>query len=175
MEAAPARAELLRIWLRAFGPATLTDIKWWFGSTLTAVRGRHFQPSTPSRWTSTAPPATRCPTTSTRYRTPEPWAALLPGLDVTTMGWSDREWYLGGHRAQVFDTNGNAGPTAWWNGRVVGGWYQDADGRVQLQLLEDPGRDARKALARKADDLTDWLGGVRIRPRFPSPLSKALG
>lgn len=49
----------------------------------------------------------------------------VPGLDITTMGWSDRDFYLGAHRAQVFDTNGNAGPTAWWNGRVVGGWYQD--------------------------------------------------
>ena len=77
------------------------------------------------------------------------------------------------HRAQVFDGNGNAGPTAWWNGRVVGGWRQDADARVHLQLLEDIGADGRNALARKADELTDWLGGTRISPRFPSPLSKA--
>jgi betaine-aldehyde dehydrogenase len=33
-----ARAELLRRWLRAFGPATVTDIKWWFGNTLTWAR-----------------------------------------------------------------------------------------------------------------------------------------
>ena len=79
---------------------------------------------------------------------PEPWVALLPGLDVTTMGWFGRDWYLGGHRAQVFDRSGNAGPTAWCDGRVVGGWRQDADGRVQLQLLEDPGRAARQALER---------------------------
>ena len=103
---------------------------------------------------------------------PAPWAALLPGLDVTTMGWSERDWYLGEHRADVFDTNGNAGPTAWWDGRVVGGWRQDADARVQLQLLEDPGRDGRKALTRKADQLTEWLAGIRISPRFPSRLSK---
>ncbi len=103
----------------------------------------------------------------------EPWCALLPGLDPTTMGWSQRDWYLGGHREQVFDRNGNAGPTAWWHGRVVGGWSQDADGRVQLQLLEDPGRDGRRALSKRADVLTTWLDGVRIPPRFPSPLSKA--
>ena len=63
------------------------------------------------------------------------------------MGWYDRDWYLGEHRSQVFDTNGNAGPTAWWNGRVVGGWTQDPDGRVELRLLEDVGRDG----ARRAD------------------------
>jgi len=49
-----------------------------------------------------------------------PSAALVPGLDVTTMGWFDRDWYLGTHRGQVFDRTGNGGPTAWWNGRVVG-------------------------------------------------------
>jgi Winged helix DNA-binding domain len=102
----------------------------------------------------------------------EPWCALLPGLDVTTMGWLDRGWYLGNHRSSVFDSNGNAGPTAWWSGRVVGGWCQDGDGRVQLQLLDDPGPDGRKALLRKASDLTEWLAGTRINPRFPSPLSK---
>ena len=28
---------------------------------------------------------------------PEPWAALLPALDPTTMGWKERDWYLGEH------------------------------------------------------------------------------
>ena len=33
-----ARAELVRTWLRTFGPATVADIKWWFGNTLTWAR-----------------------------------------------------------------------------------------------------------------------------------------
>ena len=33
-----ARAELVRTWLRTFGPARVTDIKWWFGNTLTWAR-----------------------------------------------------------------------------------------------------------------------------------------
>ena len=103
----------------------------------------------------------------------DPWCALLPGLDVTTMGWQGREWYLGAHREQVFDRNGNAGPTVWCDGRVVGGWKQDAEGRVQLQLLEDVGRTHAKTLERQAKQLTEWLDGVRVNPRFPSPLSKA--
>jgi hypothetical protein len=56
---------------------------------------------------------------------------------------------------------------------VVGGWYQDDSARVQLQLTEDPGGDGRRALQRRAEGLTSWLDGVRISPRFPSPLSKA--
>lgn len=167
-----AQADLTRRWLAAFGPATTADIKWWLGTTLTAARKAlseigavevELQGGTGWALPDDLDPEPAAP----------PWCALLPGLDVTTMGWFQREWYLGDHRDQVFDRNGNAGPTAWWNGRVVGGWYQDDGDRVRVQLLEDPGRDGRRALQRRADELTSWLDGVRISPRFPSPLSKA--
>jgi hypothetical protein len=169
-----ARAELVGIWLRAFGPATVADIKWWFGTTLTAAR-QALRAVDAAEVDLHGSPGFALPDDLATDPQPEPWCALFPGLDVTTMGWFDRGWYLGDHRTQVFDSNGNAGPTAWWNGRVVGGWCQDADGRVQLQLLEDPGRDGRHALSRRADELTEWLGGIRISPRFPSTLSKAAG
>ena len=100
----------------------------------------------------------------------EPWAALLPGLDPTTMGWADRHWYLGGHREQVFDGNGNGGPTAWWDGRVVGGWHQDEHGTVVLDLLEELPSDGLRRLRAEADLLTGWLDGTRVAARFPSPL-----
>jgi hypothetical protein len=169
-----AQADLTRRWLATFGPATAADIKWWFGTTLTATRKAL-----------TDIGAVQVDLHGTAgYALPDdldpepdapPWCALLPGLDVTTMGWFERDWYLGDHRARVFDANGNAGPTAWWNGRVVGGWYQDDGARVRLQVLDDPGRDGRRALQRRGDELTAWLDGVRISPRFPSPLSKAGG
>ena len=88
------------------------------------------------------------------------------------MGWTGREWYLGPHKELLFDTAGNAGPTVWCDGRIVGGWRQHDDGDVQLQLLEDVGADARGALDAEADRLTAWFGGIRILPRYPSPLSK---
>ena len=99
----------------------------------------------------------------------EPWCALLPALDVTTMGWLERNWYVGAHRDQVFDRNGNAGPTVWGDGRVVGAWRQDDAGRVELVLLEDVGRRAHRELTARVDQLTAWLDGVRVSPRFPSP------
>lgn len=167
-----ARAELIRRWLRVFGPATVADIKWWFGSTLTAVR-RALGDIAAVEVDLAGGPGYALPDDLEPEPQVPPWCALLPGLDPTTMGWFHRDWYLGEHRGQIFDNNGNAGPTAWWNGQVVGGWYQDADARVHLQLLEDPGRDGRRALQRRADELTSWLDGVRISPRFPSPLSKA--
>jgi hypothetical protein len=168
-----ARAALVGTWLRTFGPATVNDVKWWFGNTLTWARdGLRDVGAVEVDLHGT--PGYALPDDLEPESDAGPWCALLPGLDVTTMGWQDRDWYLGAHRAQAFDGNGNAGPTAWCDGRVVGGWRQDADGRVELQLLEDVGAKAAKALARKARELTDWLGGVRINPRFPTPLSKGL-
>ena len=101
----------------------------------------------------------------------EPYAVLLPGLDPTTMGWADRDWYLGPHRPRIFDSNGNGGMTAWWDGRIVGGWTQTENGEVVVQLLEDVGSEGTAALEAEAARLTAWLSGLRVAPRFPSPLS----
>jgi hypothetical protein len=165
---------LVELWLRAFGPGTERDIKWWLGSTLKAVRGALAALGAvpvdldgaqgyllPDDLEPVAPVA--------------PWAALLPPLDPTTMGWADREWYLGPYKDQLFDTAGNAGPTVWWEGRIVGGWRQREDGSVELQLLEDVGAAGLAAIEHEAERLEAWLGGVRVLPRFPSPLSKLTG
>ena len=103
-----------------------------------------------------------------------PTAFLLPGLDSTPMGWKVRDWFLGRHGAAIFDTNGNVGPTVWWDGRIVGAWGQRPDGTVVLRLVEDVGREAAVACEAAAAVLTAWLAGVRISPRFPTPLQKAL-
>lgn len=173
LPAEQAHAELVRSWLHAFGPASLTDLKWWFGSTLTASRAALAAVGAVAV-DMDGTPGYALADDLEPVSTPDPWVALLPSLDVTTMGWVERDWYIGAHRSQVFDTNGNAGPTVWFNGRVIGAWSQDSSARVQLHLIEDPGAPARKALDRKATELTDWLAGTKVSPRFPSPLSKAI-
>jgi hypothetical protein len=105
---------------------------------------------------------------------PAPWAAFLPTLDPTTMGWKERDWYLGPHGPTLFDANGNAGPTVWWDGRVVGGWSQRTDGEIVWQLLEDVGADAETAVAAEAELLAGWLGDARIAPGFLPPFQRAL-
>jgi hypothetical protein len=174
--APPAEADgvagLVERWLRAFGPGTEADLKWWLGSTLTAVRKAlaalgAVEVDLGGR-TGYVLPGDEEPSEPV-----EPWAALLPALDPTTMGWIERDWYLGPYKAELFDTSGNAGPTVWWDGRIVGGWQQGEDGEVVLQVLEDVGADGRLALDAEAARLTEWLGGARVLPRFPSPLSKA--
>jgi hypothetical protein len=90
------------------------------------------------------------------------------------MGWFERDWYLGEHRPSLFDRNGNAGPTVWWQGKIVGGWAQRPDGEVIARLLEDVGSDARTAIDRKIEALQEWLGEVRVIPRFRTPLEREL-
>jgi hypothetical protein len=104
----------------------------------------------------------------------EPWVALLPVLDPTVMGWKERAFYLGDHAPQLFDTNGNAGTTAWWEGRVVGCWVQDEAGVVEVRLLEKLPRSATAALAVEAERLTAWLGGTRVGTVYPSVAMKAV-
>ena len=102
------------------------------------------------------------------------WVAFLPGLDPTTMGWKERDWYLGPHGPALFDRNGNAGPTVWADGRVVGGWSQRTNGDVVYRLLERVDPATKKKIDAERDRLTGWLGGVRVTPRFRNPLEKEL-
>ncbi len=79
------------------------------------------------------------------------------------MGWQARDWFLGEHRAALFDRTGNIGPTVWWEGRVVGGWAQRASGEIVLRLLEDIGADggAPPSPARRPG-WRAWLGANRV-------------
>jgi hypothetical protein len=165
-------AGLVQRWLRAFGPGTAADVKWWLGSTVAAVR-RALADLRAVEVDLDGQTGYVLPDDLDETEPVEPWGALLPPLDPTTMGWFERAWYLGPYKEQLFDTSGNAGPTVWWEGRIVGGWRQDEDGAVELQMLEDVGTDAMGVLERQAAELTEWFGGTRVLPRFPSPLSRA--
>lgn len=157
-------------WLRAFGPGTVADLKWWLGSTLTEARSVLATLEAVEVGLDGGDVGYVLPDDLDEVQEPEPWGALLPALDPTTMGWAGRDWYLGEYRSHLFDTNGNAGPTAWWNGRAVGGWHQEPSGEVVLHLLEPLSRQARRALEQKAAELSAWLEGQRVLPRFPTPL-----
>ena len=103
-----------------------------------------------------------------------PCAVLLPALDPTPMGWKSRDWYLPPDPRPLYDTNGNVGPTVWWDGEVVGGWAVRPDGSVATELLVDRGADASTAVADAAAALEARTGGAVVVPSFRTPLERRL-
>jgi hypothetical protein len=173
LEPPEAQAALARAWLWTFGPAPVADLKWWSGCTVGQTRAALASVGA-VEVDLDGTPGVALPDDLASVPVPEPYAALLPGLDPTTMGWQDRDWYLGPHAKALFDTNGNAGPTVWWDGRVVGGWAQRKSGEVVLRFLEDAGAEAVTAAEERATRLQEWLGPARITPRFRTPLEREL-
>jgi hypothetical protein len=168
-----AQAELVRHWLAAFGPGTVADLRWWTGLTAGQVK-RALSAVGAVEVDLDGTPGLVLPDDLDPVPAPEPWAALLPALDPTVMGWAGRGWYLGDHAPHLFDRNGNAGPTIWWDGRIVGGWAQRKNGEITFRLLEDVGAESRGAVDAEADRLGKWFGTVRATPRFRTPLEQEL-
>lgn len=171
-----ARAAVVRAWLASYGPGTAADLKWWtgwaqgeVGKALTTVGAETVRlddggegfvlPDDADKATGGQAPA----------------AVLLPALDPTPMGWQQRDWFLPAeHREALFDRTGNVGPTVWWGGEVIGGWGQRPDGTVMWRQLADRGAAAGRAVDAAAAELTARLGGVRVTPRFRTPLEREL-
>lgn len=169
-----ASTELLARWLHTFGPGTMVDLRWWTGWTkakvvrslealdVVEVDLEHSQSGyLLASDIDDVPPQ-------------EPWVALLPSLDPTPMGWKERDWYVGGHEAELFDRNGNIGPTVWADGEIVGGWSSRADGGVAVALFEPLHTDQAELLAERTAALEAFLDGTVVKPSFPTPLQKRL-
>jgi winged helix DNA-binding protein len=172
LEPEAARAELASRWLAVYGPGTENDLKWWTGWTLAQTRAAlaaigaeevdlEGRLGFVARGDADEPGV-------------EPWVALLPALDSTIMGWKERDWYLGEHGPMLFDRAGNAGPTIWSSGRVVGGWSIRKGGEVTWRLLEDAGAETAAAVESEAGRLEEWLAGKGVIPRFGTPLAREL-
>lgn len=164
---------LARRWLTAFGPGTVDDLRWWTGWTKTRTHAALAALDT-VEVDLDGRSAVVLADDVDPLPAPPPWVALLPGLDSTPMGWTGRDWYLGDHRAALFDRSGNIGPTVWCDGRIVGGWAQRSDGEIAYRLLQDVGADAVTAVEAEADRLATCIGDVRVTPRFRTPLERVL-
>jgi len=172
---ADAQVELARRWLASFGPGTVDDLKWWTGWTLTEARKALVRLDVEEVELDDGGTGVVLAGDTKKTRVPEPWVALLPALDPTVMGYAARDWFLGPHRKTLFDVNGNAGPTVWYAGRVVGGWAQRTDSEVVYRLLEDIGSGAEAQVAAEAARLAKWLGTAKVTPSFRTPLERELG
>jgi Winged helix DNA-binding domain len=173
LDRSEAQVEVIRRWLARFGPGTEADLRWWTGWTAREVRAA-LATIGAVQVDLDGPVGFVLPEDLEKTPKPKPWVALLPALDPTTMGWQSRQWYLGEHQDVLFDRNGNAGPTIWVNGRIVGGWAPRTSGEVVTKLLEDVGRAASLAIDAEAARLSAWLGATSPVARFPTPLSQQL-
>jgi hypothetical protein len=62
----------------------------------------------------------------------------------------------------------------WANGRVVGAWAQTDEGELVVEVFARLDAATRALLDAERVRLAAWLGDVRIRPRFATPLGKEL-
>ncbi|MET3808745.1 hypothetical protein ABIB25_005775 [Nakamurella sp. UYEF19] len=170
---ASARVELVRRWLRTFGPAPIADLIWWTGWTKGQVRAALASVEV-AEVALDGQVGLVLADDLDDTADPGPVVALLPALDPTPMGWVDRDFFLGEHRAPLFDRTGNIGPTIFLEGRVVGGWAQRADGEIRTRLLQDVGAGNAAAVEARVDELSRWLGDLRFIPRFRTPLEREL-
>jgi hypothetical protein len=172
-EGAVGYADVVRHWLSTFGPGTEDDLVWWLGATKAVVRAALRDVEAVAVQLEHGATGWVLPDdTDDLESSPskDPWVALLPTLDPTTMGWRDRAFYLDpAHTPYLFDRAGNGGTTVWVDGRIVGCWVQDEHERVQLVLLESIPRRAQRMLDAEIARLDDFLRGEHITNVFASP------
>ena len=165
LDPAAAATELAHRWLLRFGPGLASDLQWWMGWTkavtiraLAACGAVEVDVGGSPGWL--APDDLGDPV-------PEPWVAVLPSLDPTTMGWKERGWYLPDAAAAAFDRNGNAGPTIWVDGRVVGAWALTPAGELRTHYFERVAAARRREVRERMDVLAAAVGDTRFTIRFP--------
>ncbi len=180
MDQGEARVELVRRYLEAYGPVSLDDVQWWTGFTKTQARkalstlGKeaapvHFEGQ--EQWSLAADVGSIV----SRQAVDPSQVWLLPTLDPLIMAYKDRRRFLAdADRKVLFDRNGNAGPSIWAGGRVVGGWAQRKDGSIATKLFVGIGSEGERALEVEIERLRAFLGEEKVLPNFPTPLMKEL-
>ncbi|MEE8603261.1 winged helix DNA-binding domain-containing protein [Euzebya tangerina] len=170
----PSLAKLLTVRLTSLPAASVVDLAWWTGLPKGQVKTALATIEAEEVEREDGAVGYVLPEDDLTPVGHEPAAALLPGLDATPMGCKERDWFLGRLEDELFDRNGNIGPTVWWGGRIIGGWTQRTDGQVAVGYLEDVDAAVRRAVEDEAERLQAWIGEVRVNWRYPTPLQKRL-
>ena len=179
-----ARRGVVQRYVAAFGPTSVDDIVWWTGLSRTVAQ-EALEPLWPllsevaieglsDRFLMLRSDAQEL----SRFSPPDgPYVFLLPSLDPYIMGFRQRRRFLAQeHYEKVFDRAGNALPTVWVNGRVVGAWDQrQTGGSVVFGLFERVSEREQALLLEKARGLGTFLGDTFIKPAFfHTPFTRAL-
>ena len=153
----------------AFGPGTAKDLQWWTGWTVATTR-RALADCGPSRSGSTRAPA------GSRPGDDEPVGPVGSVGGAAARARPDHDGLEAARlvpapprAAQAFDRMGNAGPTIWVDGRVVGGWAQTPDGEVRTQFFVEAHRRAGGRGRATGADLAADAGRDPVHGAVPEP------
>jgi hypothetical protein len=174
----PREAQTRLVWhyLSSFGPASLEDIAWWSGLSSTEVQralealGDQVVETEVAGLQGTYWATSAALGTMGRDNEPEYPLTFLPSLDPCLMGYKDRSRFLHpSNYDRVFDRSGNALPTVWGDGRVIGVWMEDKKTpAVQVFLFEPLGGHLRQQMEKVALRLTRFLEhgkpNIEIKP-----------
>jgi hypothetical protein len=156
VDARKARTELVRRYLRAFGPATKADVSGWSG-----LRVRDFEHALDGL------PAHRAEDGRVLYdvpRAPLPDGdaaapvRFLPKWDNLLLGFADRTRVISDEiRAKVIGKNGDVAQTVLVDGFVAATWSADPKGKVTVQPFAPLPRALRREVEDEAARLEAWL------------------
>ena len=169
-----AHQTVIKKYFAAFGPTSLEDAHWWTGLT---------KSETARAVASVGPHLNRVEVHGTDQELlmlDEDLSALRdsPGrqdlrcsccqsLDPFIMGYSNRQRFLSAkHADKVFDRSGNALPTVWAGGRIVGAWGQRRNGKIITGFFEQIDDDHLAAVVSETERLQDFVGDEFIKPAF---------
>jgi hypothetical protein len=108
-------------------------------------------------------------------RLDEPVQVTRDLIALLIMGYQNRDHFLApAPRSKVFDRAGNAMPTVWVDGRVVGVWRQRRDASVVTGLFEPISSAGQVALTAEARRLEAFLPGEVLMPRSMTPFMRDL-
>lgn len=159
------QARLVRHYLSSLGPATEEDIVWWTGLGKLEVKralARIEEQVSEIEVEGLGGPhltLTRDLNALEARHDRGPCVHLLPSLDPYIMGYKDRRRFLDPQRyKQVFDRAGNALPTVWLKGQVIGVWLEDRKRTsVEVLLFEEADKDTSTDLQAEARRLSQFL------------------
>ena len=168
--AAEGWAEMVRRWLGTFGPGTAADIQWWLGGTVGIVKQALADLDAVPVSLDGGDTGWLLPDDLEPVTHDEPWAALLPVLDPTVMGWKSRGFYLDAvhvpaplRQQRQRRHHGLVATDASW---AAGCRTPPASSRSATSRRCR--RPRSRALAVEAARLTAWLDGVRVGTVYPS-------
>lgn len=168
IDSSRARETTVKQYLACYGPASVKDISWWSGFTMTEVRrilqGLARETAEVDIPELKGPYLMLAADRDDLVRSEpsgQPVVNLLPALDPYLMGYKERERYLDyKYYEMVFDRSGNSTSTILVDGRVVGVWdfSEDPKPTVKLFLFRQLEKKVLRVVESRARAMGKFIG-----------------